>query len=274
MVFQEHFGKPIPSYPPREVLHDYIRGRIDKSGIRPWIQCSTVVRDVSYSEETQQFRVVAHNLQDNTQSIETFDYVLCCTGHFSTPNVPEFEGQYPEPNCADEMRDVSGFDKFQGRILHAHDFRDAVEMAGRTILIIGTSYSAEDIASQCYKYGVKEVVLSWRTAPMGFHWPDNFRTVPLLQKVVGKTCHFKDGQTAEVDDIILCTGYKHHFPFIAPELRLQTANRLWVEDLHKGIFWPSNPRMMYLGMQDQWFTFNMFDAQALTLALASPFIEP
>ena len=30
---------------------------------------------------------------------------------------------------------------------------DACEFTGKDILIIGTSYSAEDIASQCYKYG-------------------------------------------------------------------------------------------------------------------------
>ncbi len=28
--FEEHFGQPIPSYPPREVLKDYIMGRIDQ----------------------------------------------------------------------------------------------------------------------------------------------------------------------------------------------------------------------------------------------------
>ncbi len=37
---------------------------------------------------------------------------------------------------------------------------------------------------------------------------------------------------------------------------------MWTDQLHKGIFMPSNPRVMYLGMQDQYFTFNMFDAQA------------
>ena len=26
--------------------------------------------------------------------------------------------------------------------------------------------------------------------------------------------------------------------------------------------WEKNPRLFYLGMQDQWYTFNMFDAQA------------
>ena len=35
--FEEHFGQPIPSYPPREVLKDYIMGRINKQDIRKYI---------------------------------------------------------------------------------------------------------------------------------------------------------------------------------------------------------------------------------------------
>ena len=105
----------------------------------------------------------------DTETTELFDYVICCTGHFSTPNVPEFPGM----------------ETFQGRIMHAHDFRSAETFKDQRVLVIGTSYSAEDIASQCYKYGVKSVHCSWRTAPMGFHWPKNFTTVPLLTKVRG-----------------------------------------------------------------------------------------
>lgn len=57
------------------------------------------------------------------------------------------------------------------------------------------------------------------------------------------------------------TRYKHHFPFLDPSLRLKTANRLWCDSLHEGIVFPDCPKLMYIGMQDQWFTFNMFDAQ-------------
>ena len=32
--------------------------------------------------------------------------------------------------------------------------------------------------------------------------------------------------------------------------------------LYKGVVWEQNPKLLYLGMQDQWYTFNMFDAQA------------
>ena len=39
--------------------------------------------------------------------VQVFDYVICATGHFSVPNVPHFPG----------------FESFEGRVLHAHDFR-------------------------------------------------------------------------------------------------------------------------------------------------------
>ena len=32
--FDEHFGKPIPSFPPREVLYDYIIGRVKKGNLK------------------------------------------------------------------------------------------------------------------------------------------------------------------------------------------------------------------------------------------------
>ena len=243
-TFEEHFGKPIASYPPRAVLFDYIKGRVEKAGVRDWVQFNTNVRDVRAVGD--QFEVTARNGETDTESREMFDYVVVATGHFSVPNVPH----YP------------GFETFNGRILHAHDFRDAREFEGKDILIMGTSYSAEDIGSQCWKYGCKSVTVTHRTAPIGYDWPDNWKEVPSLEKVEGKKATFSDGSTGEFDAIILCTGYKHHFPFLGDDLRLKTDNRLASSDLYKGVAYVHNPRMMYLGMQDQWFTFNMFDAQA------------
>ena len=244
--FEEHFGRPIASYPPRAVLFDYIVGRVEKAGVRDMIRFSSLVRHVTYDDASGMFTVVVQEHAKDREYSEEFDYVIVASGHFSTPNVPHFDG----------------FDSFPGRILHAHDFRDAMEFKGKDILIIGTSYSAEDIGSQCWKYGAKFITVSHRTAPMGFHWPDNWKEVPLLQKVEGNTATFKDGSTRDVDAIILCTGYLHHFPFMAEEMKLKTNNRLYPVNLYNGVVWEHNPKLMYLGMQDQWYTFNMFDAQA------------
>ncbi len=242
--FEEHFGKQIASYPPRAVLFDYIEGRVKKAGVREWIKFSHAVKNVE--QEGDKFRVTVKDLPNDKMTSDLYDHVIVCSGHFSTPNVPHFDG----------------FDKFPGRVLHAHDFRDAVEFKDKDILIIGTSYSAEDIGSQCWKYGCKSVTVSHRTAAMGYDWPDNWAEVPLLTHIDGTTAHFKDGTSKNVDAVILCTGYLHHFPFLPDELRLKTANRLATADLYKGVAFVHNPNLMFIGMQDQWFTFNMFDAQA------------
>ncbi|TFF17860.1 NAD(P)/FAD-dependent oxidoreductase [Jiella endophytica] len=244
--FEEHFGRPIPSYPPRAVLHDYIAGRVEKSGVKAYVRFSTPVRHVSFDEKTQTFQVTAKDLVADRHVTESFDVVIVANGHFSVPNVPAFPG----------------IDKFPGRVLHAHDFRSADEFAGKNVLLVGSSYSAEDIGVQCYKYGARSITFSYRTRPMGFHWPDGFEEKPLLQKLSGRTATFKDGSTKEVDAIVLCTGYQHSFPFLPDELRLKTANRLYPLGLYKGIFWQDNPKLIYIGMQDQYYTFNMFDAQA------------
>ncbi|MEM7302750.1 MAG: NAD(P)/FAD-dependent oxidoreductase [Pseudomonadota bacterium] len=244
--FEEHFGKQIASYPPRAVLFDYIEGRVKKAKVRDWIRFRTPVRHVSQDHASGKFLVTAHDLVNDREYCEEFDHVVVASGHFSTPNVPQFDG----------------FETFNGRVLHAHDFRDALEFKDKDILIVGTSYSAEDIGSQCWKYGCKSVTVSHRTAPMGYDWPDNWQEVPLLQKVEKNSCTFIDGTTRDVDAIILCTGYLHHFPFMEEALKLRTANRLASAGLYKGVALVDNPDVFYLGMQDQWYTFNMFDAQA------------
>lgn len=244
--FEEHFGRPIASYPPRAVLRDYIMGRIDKSGLRKHIRFNTAVKWVEYSEETGRFTVTVRDLKKDELESEEFDRVVVATGHFSTPNTPYFEG----------------LQQFPGRVLHAHDFRDACEFTGKDLLLVGSSYSAEDIGTQCYKYGAKSVTFSYRSEPMSYDWPDAFDEKPLLLRVEDNVAHFADGTSKAVDAIILCTGYQHHFPFLPDDLTLRTHNRLYPGDLYKGICWIDNPKLIYLGMQDQYYTFNMFDAQA------------
>jgi trimethylamine monooxygenase len=244
--FEEHFGRAIPSYPPRAVLHDYIVGRVERDGLRDYIKFSTAVRWVSFDEATQKFTVRVEDLEGTTFSESDFDYVINASGHFSTPNVPSFRG----------------FDKFPGRVLHSHDFRDAVEMAGKDVLVVGSSYSAEDIGIQCHKYGAKSVTFSYRTSPMGFHWPETVDERPLLTEIVGRTVHFSDGSTKDFDAIVLCTGYLHHYPYLPDDLRLKSPNNLYPVGLYKGVVWQPNTRLLYVGAQDQFYTFNMFDAQA------------
>jgi trimethylamine monooxygenase len=134
-TFDHHFKQPIPSFPPREVLYDYITGRAKDAGVGPWIQFNTAVRSVTYDKNTGKFSLTFERLKDHTRHTDTFDWVVVATGHFSVPNVPQFPG----------------IESFPGRVMHAHDFRDAQEFAGKSLLVVGSSYSAEDIGLQCHK---------------------------------------------------------------------------------------------------------------------------
>ena len=82
-----------------------------------------------------------------------------------------------------------------------------------------------------------------------------------LDKLEGKKAIFKDGTEQNADVVILCTGYLHHFPFLDESLKLKTHNRLYPPKLYKGVVWQDNHKLLYLGMQDQFHTFNMFDCQ-------------
>ncbi len=244
--FDEHFGRAIPSYPPREVLFDYIKGRVEKSDVRKHIRFNTVARWVSFCETSKKFSVHVHDLANDRTSTEVFDRLIIASGHFSTPNVPHFKG----------------IERFSGSVMHAHDFRSADPLKDKRLLLIGSSYSAEDIGVQCFKHGARSVTFSYRSQPMGFKWPKGMRERPLVSHFDGHTAHFADGSKEDLDAVILCTGYQHNFPYLPDELRLRTSNRLYPDNLYKGVLWQDNPQLAYLGMQDQWYTFNMFDAQA------------
>ncbi|MEV8172253.1 NAD(P)/FAD-dependent oxidoreductase [Microbacterium sp. NPDC077486] len=245
-TFDEHFGRPISSYPPRPVLWDYIAGRLAKTQVRDLIRFETAVRWVEFDEEREVFRLTSEHLPTGRTTTEEFDRVVVASGHFSFPNVPHFDG----------------IETFPGSVAHAHDFRGAEALAGRDVLVIGSSYSAEDIGSQAFKMGARSVTASYRTAPMGYDWPEGFEERPCVERFEGRIVHFADGTSKEVDAVILCTGYLHKYPFLPAKLALSSPNNVYPDGLYRGVLWQGNPRLAYLGAQDQWFTFNMFDAQA------------
>ena len=247
--FDEHFGRPISSYPPRTVLWEYIAGRLEQSDLRQHVRFETVVRFVTWDENTQLFTVLSEHLPTQETRTETFDNIIVASGHFSFPNAPE----------------VSGIESFPGIVHHAHDFRGAEGFADLDVLVVGASYSAEDIGSQAFKMGAKSVTASYRSQPMGYDWPKGFEERPLVERFDGDIAHFADGSTKRFDVVILCTGYVHKYPFLPTELALSGPNTVYPEGLYLGVAWDANPNLFYVGAQDQWFTFNMFDAQAWTV---------
>eukprot|EP00929_Paragymnodinium_shiwhaense_P027577 TRINITY_DN16163_c0_g1_i1.p1 TRINITY_DN16163_c0_g1~~TRINITY_DN16163_c0_g1_i1.p1 ORF type:complete len:862 (-),score=163.81 TRINITY_DN16163_c0_g1_i1:401-2986(-) len=273
-TYLEHFnGKSTPSYLPRSLMRDYIAGRAEhalaktrevllnddssSNGLRVSanINYGCTVKSVSYSDAQQQFVVAAECKRPGSElpecHQETFDHVIVATGHFSVP----YSAKFP------------GVEKFNGRLMHSTDLRDAHEFAGKNVVVVGNGNSGEDVALQCYKYGAAEVRLAYRTEPRAFAWPEGIQEVPNLVEIINgihkSSCKFADGSIMEdVDAIILCTGYVHHLPYLEDDLKLRTQNCLYPERLYKGVAWQNNPKLFYMGMQDIWIGLKVYDLQA------------
>ncbi|KAI1703330.1 flavin-binding monooxygenase-like domain-containing protein [Ditylenchus destructor] len=249
--YDQHFGRPIPSYMPRAAMWDYWNGIMTNTNAAGWFHFNHSVQHVHYCEHTHQFRVDVRDRVNDKFHSNKFDYVIVATGHFSTPNVPKFEG----------------IETFPGRVMHSHDFRDSREFTGKNVLVIGNAYSAEDIACNIYKFGGNSVTISYNTHPTSGYqsWPADGRIEerPLLVRMEGRKAVFKDGsEKDDFDAVILATGYLHSYPFLETKLRLRTKNRLWPDGLYKGVVSLANNQLFYMAMQDQVQSFTFFYAQA------------
>lgn len=249
--FRDHFNKNIGSFPPRRVIKDYILGRAKQDNVLGLVNLYHNVSSVIYDALSQKFLVKVVSLKEKVTRNYEFDYVVVSSGHFSTPNVPSFPG----------------IETFRGRVLHSHDMRGASEFAGKNLLLVGSSYSAEDISLQVIKFGASSVTVSYRSKPMGYDgWPQKFLAQkPLIQDIRGNTVNFIDGSSGEYDVIMFCTGYLLDFPFLDDSLRLNSPNTQY-PPLYKGVVYPKNSKLFYMGMQDLWYTFTMFDVQALYIS--------
>ena len=245
--FDRHFGRAVSSYLPREAMRDYILGRVAEVAerIRSQIRFATAVRWVQPLDDGG-FGVTSEDLVTREAVTERFDRVVVATGHFHTPHLPSWPG----------------VETFPGQVQHAHDYRSPEPYTGRRVLVVGSSYSGQDLALQLHRAGAAHVTTAYRARPQDIAWPAGMDEAPEVQGFDGAEVTFADGSTGEYDAVLLCTGYRHHYPFLPGELALAGPNLLAPFGLWKGVVWHADPRVLYLGATQQLFTLTLLDAQA------------
>ncbi len=93
----------------------------------------------------------------------------------------------------------------------------------------------------------------------------NKKNVFYINYVTGALYRFQDGTSGEFDVIIYATGYLNKYPFIDPELSFASPNRMAIP-LYKGIVLPTNHKLFYVGMQNNFFNFAFFWLQSVFCA--------
>lgn len=71
------------------------------------------------------------NTRSREESSDVYDAVMICNGHYSYPFTPI----------------IQGIDKFRGRVIHSHDYRDESSYTNKKVVILGAGPSGVDIAN-------------------------------------------------------------------------------------------------------------------------------
>ncbi|VEU44304.1 unnamed protein product [Pseudo-nitzschia multistriata] len=213
-TFDEHFGKPMPSFLTRSQVLGYLEGATDdvidmytniNSTIRKslddnssalgTILFNTEVSWIEYSKTDEYFWVETvptgsipnASTQEYDPKIVTghkFDKIIFATGTENLPNMPQREVRLLTGADADNGAAI--FDK---PILHSSEVKSlGADITGKRFLFIGAAYSAEDLALSFLKRGADHVYVTARrddAYPVTYtpHWPMDKVTVLMRNEI-------------------------------------------------------------------------------------------
>ncbi|KAG5187668.1 hypothetical protein JKP88DRAFT_353660 [Tribonema minus] len=191
---------------------------------------------------------------------QRFDFVAVCNGHYDVPS------------------DGSGLGggslgtAFMGRVMYANEYDEAGGLEGQSVLCVGARASGTDIAREVAEVAA-EVHVSDRSRKGGSTFRGglhgNIARHPGVEKFTGdKGVLFTDGTTADVDTVVLCTGYEYNFPFleqVKEELPLRWDNKA-VSPLYKHLFHAYHPTLCFIGLPHSVVPFHLFELQAALFA--------
>ncbi|XP_063727704.1 trimethylamine monooxygenase-like [Symsagittifera roscoffensis] len=211
--------------------------------------------------------------EDGLETHSAMYYNLTCNGCKEGMELPELRFPSDDPDltgfpCYPDREYILKYlntfaDKFNLRPIMFFKFPISLRFyaEGLRLLLIGAGDSSEDISIMVLKEGAQYVTIAYKYEPLDRKFPDGIDQKPLVNYIRNDTVTFIDGSERSYDVIIYCTGYKYEFPFLEERLRLKTSNRM-VPPLYKQIVFPEYPKLHYLGMQEQYYTFTMFWLQS------------
>ena len=136
--YDEHFGHALPVYMPRQALLEYMLTRVTRKCpdfFEKYAQFNIDVQSVAWNEGTCKFEVVIRNTLTGNVSREMYDKCIWGAGD---------NGKQKIPHSMVNMFRKGGF---TGRMIHSSDTTNFEEdVKGKRILLIGGSYSSEDLA--------------------------------------------------------------------------------------------------------------------------------
>lgn len=152
-LYQFKFEKNYPwrsHFATRQEIKDYLSHIAEKYGVKQNIRFQTELGEARWSPATKTW-CVNLRAQDGDVQEENVNVLICCSGLFSTPNVP----------------DIDGLSDFEGEVFHSTAWDHSVDLRGKKVGIVGTgstgSQMVRGIAKLCDHLTVFQRTPNWLT---------------------------------------------------------------------------------------------------------------
>ncbi|XP_022081178.1 flavin-containing monooxygenase FMO GS-OX-like 2 isoform X2 [Acanthaster planci] len=203
-----------------------------------------LVKPITSNDRTT-WEVTVKNAEDPdaVPQVHVFDAVMVCNGKYAVPSYP----------------DIPGLETFTGKVIHSHEYRHPEDFQGQTVVLLGAGASGCDICVDLHPF-VDKIYLSHHKQEITSMLPSNLQQVPDIASIDNGSIVFTDGQRAEADALILCTGYLYNFPFLAAECGV-VVDRMRISPLYKHVLHTGFPSLSFMGMVWSINPFQLFSCQ-------------
>ncbi|XP_041969175.1 senecionine N-oxygenase-like [Aricia agestis] len=233
----------LPSYPTWKQYYKYILDYVKHFKLEPHIKFLHNVVLVSRVEDS--WRVEYQNVVTKEMYVEYYDFVFVGTGHTTTPLMPN----------------IPGTAKFNGSVIHSHDYREPDRYEGRRVLIVGGGPSGMDIGIDVAEVCKRLIHSHHSKANFRTKFPPHYLKKPDVKEFNETGVIFVDGTYEEIDDVILCTGYQYYYPFLDKSCGLDIRPRS-VTPLYQYMVNVNQPSMVLMSLVVRACVVAAIDAQA------------
>jgi dimethylaniline monooxygenase (N-oxide forming) len=233
------------SYLSQAEILDFLNTYANHFKLKELIRFNQMVTEIRPFED--KWRIKSLHRISKQESVDIYDVVMICNGHYNTPIIPDLPGQ----------------ELFQGKILHSHHYRSVDLFKGKRVLVIGAGPSGLDIAFQISPVAGNIVISHhvFRREIKG-EYPSNVSKKPEVLRIKNhEEIEFVDGSTCCFDVILHCTGYRYNFPFLHDSCGITIEDKR-IQPLYKHIIHIEKPTMCFIGIPYYVCAFQMFDVQA------------
>ncbi|KAL4995061.1 major facilitator superfamily domain-containing protein [Aspergillus recurvatus] len=273
-----------PDFVSHSVMKEYIQDTSRKTGVDDITIYGARVKNVFKQGDSWQVTWSRLEQQDDgfkeEERISIFDAVIVASGHYHTPRIPE------TPGLAEAKA------RWSDRVYHSKRYRKPEGYEKKNVLLIGGAVSAIDIAREISPQA-DTIYQSTRNGEFDISaniLPENavrvsgvtrYEILDESKATDGKLplkVHLKSGQElCGLDQVIICTGYQFTLPFLADyhndkispaeaDETVLVTDGTQAHNLHKDIFYISDPTLAFVGVPFYTATFTLFEFQAIAVA--------